>query len=297
MVGVAGWRWGYPCENRTIGATTLRTLRLANLEPERVRAKVAANLEDLARMLRFNASHGLGLLRIGQQLIPFASHPSFPYDWEREHGARLAELGALARDAGTRLSMHPGQYVTPGSEQSDVVERSLAELRYSARVLELAGASDGVIVLHGGGASGGKAAARARFAAAIRGEPGILRFLALENDERTWSVEDLLPLAEELGVPVVVDNLHHRWNPGRMSLREALLEAAATWRTRQKVHLSSQAPGGRPGAHAEMVEAGDAEQLREAGAGLSLDVMVEAKAKELAVLPLIEAAAGTGGSR
>lgn len=293
----AGWRWGYPCENRTLRATTLRTVRLANLEPERVLEKVRANLDDLERMVRFNAEVGLGSLRIGQQLVPFASHATFPYDWEREHGDRLAEIGALARDAGVRLSMHPGQYVNPGSERLEVVERSLAELRYSARVLALAGATDGVVVAHGGGADGGKAAARERFAAAVASEPELLRFLAVENDERTWSVEDLLPLAERLGIPVVVDALHHHWNPGRWTLSEALRAAAMTWRTRQKVHLSSQAAGARPGAHAEMVEPADAEWLREAAAGLTLDVMVEAKAKELAVLPYVGAGVGSGGTR
>lgn len=293
----ADWRWGYPCENRTLGATTLRTVRLANLEPERVRAKVRANLDDLERMVRFNAEVGLGLLRIGQQLIPFASHASFPYDWEREHGDRLAEIGVLARDAGIRFSMHPGQYVNPGSELREVVERSLAELRYSARVLALAGAVDGVVVVHGGGANGGKAAALERFATAVSSEPELLRFLAVENDERTWGMEDLLPLAERLGIPVVVDALHHQWNPGRSTLGEAIRAAATTWRTRQKVHLSSQATGARPGTHAEMVVPADAERLREAAAGLTLDVMVEAKAKELAVLPLVGAGAGSGRAR
>ncbi|GIW19096.1 MAG: UV DNA damage endonuclease [Tepidiforma sp.] len=277
----ADWRFGYLCENRTLGATTLRTLRLANLTAERAREKAEANLDDLERMVRFNAAHGIGMLRIGQQVIPFASHPAFPYDWAAVHGERLAAVGALARAAGIRLSMHPGQFVQPGSSRPEVVERSLAELRYSARILELTGAEDGVIVLHGG-----PAGSLERLTAALADEEAVLRHLALENDERTRSVRDVLPAARRLGVPVVVDTLHHGWNPGGMTLREALSAAAATWRTRQKVHLSSQAPGARAGAHAEMVDARDFERLREAGAGLTLDVMVEAKAKELAVFAL-----------
>ncbi|BDG17559.1 hypothetical protein TbrSNM41_22930 (plasmid) [Thermus brockianus] len=75
-------RLGYPCENLTLGASTNHTLRLASLTEERVRAKVAENLCDLERILRWNASHGFGLFRIGQHLIPFASHPAFPYPWE-----------------------------------------------------------------------------------------------------------------------------------------------------------------------------------------------------------------------
>ncbi len=286
------WRVGYLCENRTLGATTLRTVRLANLEAERVRERAAANVEDLARMVAFNAAHGLGLLRIGQQLIPFASHPAFPYDWVREHGERLRVIGAAARAAGIRLSMHPGQYITPGSRDAGVVERSLAELRYTAAVLDLLGAEDGVIVLHGGGASDGTAAAGERMYAALAGEAAILRYLALENDERVWSVRALLPVAERLGIPVVVDALHHHWNDGGMALAEALRAAAGTWHHRQKVHLSSQAPGGRSGAHAEFVEGADIERLREAAGELRLDVMVEAKAKEMVALQVLERLAG-----
>lgn len=290
------WRWGYLCENRTLGATTLRTLRLGNLTPERVREKAVANLTDLERMVRFNAAHGIGVLRVGQQLVPFGSHPAFPYDWAEEHGAAMRQIGVLAAGLGIRLTMHPGQFVQPGSSDPGVVERSLAELRYSARALSLLNPEDGVMVLHGPAPGGDREAAAERFIAALAGEPEVLRYLALENDERWWSVRELLPIAERLGVPVVADTLHHGWNDGGWTLREALESACPTWGgRRQKVHLSSQAEGGRPGAHAELVDPADLEQLLAAGSHLRLDVMVEAKSKELAVLPLVAEAARRAG--
>ena len=243
-------RLGYPCENLALRASTNHTLRLASLSEERARAKVAENLRDLERILRWNPRHGFHLFRMGQHLIPFASHPAFPYDWERAHGEELARLGALARALGQRLSMHPGQYVNLGSPNPKVVARSLAELRYSARVLSLMGAEDGVLVLHLGGTYGDKPGALRRFVENLRGEGEVLRYLALENDERLWSVEEVLEAAEALGVRVVVDALHHALNPGRLSLEEALALAFPTWGGRPKAHLSSQDPAKRPGAHA-----------------------------------------------
>ncbi|WP_322796904.1 UV DNA damage repair endonuclease UvsE [Tepidiforma sp.] len=292
------WRWGYLCENRTLGATTLRTLRLGNLTAERARDKVQANLADLERMVRFNAEHCIGVLRVGQQLVPFGSHPAFPYDWAEEHGAAMRQIGVLAAGLSICLTMHPGQFVQPGSTDPGVVERSLAELRYSARVLSLLNPGDGVMVLHGPAPGGDREAAAERFIAALAGETEVLRYLALENDERWWSVRELLPVAERLGVPVVADTLHHGWNDGGWTLREALEAASPTWGgRRQKVHLSSQAEGGRPGAHAELVDPADLEQLLAAGSHLRLDVMVEAKAKELAVLPLVGETARRAGVR
>jgi len=277
-------RLGYPCENLTLGATTNRTLRLAHLAEERVREKVAENLRDLERILRFNASHGFALFRIGQHLIPFASHPLFPYPWEGAHKEELSRLGALAKSLGQRLSMHPGPYVNPGSRDPGVVERSLAELRYSARVLSLLGAEDGVLVLHLGGVYGEREGALRRFVENLRGEREVLRFLALENDERLWGVEEVLEAAEALGVPVVVDTLHHALNPGRLSLGEALRLAFSLWRSRPKVHLSSQDPTKRPGAHAFQVAREDWERLLSALPGPA-DVMLEAKGKEKALGP------------
>ncbi|KHG64327.1 hypothetical protein QT17_12975 [Thermus sp. 2.9] len=80
-------------------------------------------------------------------------------------------------------------------------------------------------------------------------------------------------------MPVVVDTLHHALNPGRLSLEEALRLAFATWRTRPKVHLASQDPSRRPGAHAFRVSLEDWERLLAALPGPA-DIMVEAKGKE-----------------
>ncbi len=80
-----------------------------------------------------------------------------------------------------------------------MVERSLAELRYVARVFELLGSPDSVAVLHMGGAYADRPASTARFLEALRPEARILRYLALENDERVWTVAEVvgrpMPLA------------------------------------------------------------------------------------------------------
>lgn len=69
---------GYPAQNLSIPASTNRTLRLAGLsDAERMRALIRENLLGLEAMY-WNAGHGVGLFRVGQSLIPFASHPAFP---------------------------------------------------------------------------------------------------------------------------------------------------------------------------------------------------------------------------
>ena len=283
-------RLGYPAQNLTIPATTNRTLRLASLKNrEKLREIVRENVSGLETILRWNAARGIGLFRMGQSLIPFASHPAFPYDWEAEHADDLRGAGELARDLGIRLSMHPGQYVNPGSLNPDVVERSLAELRYVARVFDLMGNPDSVLVLHLGGAYDDRPAAARRFVEVLRPEEDVLRYLAIENDERIWTVAEVAEAARSLGVPAIADTLHHALNPGGLALEEALNLALPTWEARgvrPKVHLSSQDPEKRPGAHAYSVDPRDWQALLSALDGRETDVMVEAKGKEHALAPM-----------
>ncbi len=283
-------RLGYPAQNLTIPATTNRTLRLASLQDvEKLRGIVRENVSGLETILRWNAERGIRLFRIGQGLIPFASHPAFPYDWEAEHGEELRTAGELARGLGIRLSMHPGQYINPGSLNPGVADRSLAELRYVARVFDWVGSLDSVLVLHLGGAYEDRVAAVRRFVEVLRPEEEVLRYLAIENDERIWTVAEVTGAARSLSVPAIADTLHHALNPGGLTLEEALNLALPTWKARglrPKLHLSSQDPEKRPGAHAYSVDLRDWRELLSALDGRETDVMVEAKGKENALAPM-----------
>ena len=283
-------RFGYAAQNLSIPATTNRTTRLAGLsDAEKVRALVCENIRSLRTIVEWNAAHGVGLFRIGQSLIPFASHPTFPYDWVRVHGAELRAAGDRARSLGIRLSMHPGQYIQPASPNPAVVEASLAELRYCAELFDLLGSPDGVIVLHMGGAYGDRPATSARLWDVLRGEATLLRYLALENDERIWTVPEVAETAGKLGVPVIADTLHHALNPGGIAIDEAVERSVASWQVRgdrPKVHLSSQDPAKQAGAHAFSIDADDLARLLAVLGDRDVDVMIEAKGKEQALIGL-----------
>jgi UV DNA damage endonuclease len=280
-------RLGYPTQNLTIPASTNRTLRLASLSDiEKLEGLVRENISDLRRILQWNAEHGVGLFRMGQNLIPFASHPAFPYDWEAEHGEALREAGELARTLDIRLSMHPGQYINPGSSKPEVVERSLTELRYVARVFDVLGSPNDVVVLHMGGAYADRHGSAARFVEVMQSETQILRYLALENDERIWTVAEVVRTADALGIPAITDAFHHDLKPGGLTLKEALDLSLPTWTprgVRPKLHLSSQDPAKQAGAHAYSVDSSDWQGLLDALDGRAADIMVEAKGKEYAL--------------
>lgn len=282
-------RVGYACVNTQLPSAA-RTTRLANASPERLLGLTAANLDALEAILRWNVAHGILVFRLTSNLVPFASHPVNVLHWWDDLADRFAELGALMAAKGMRLSTHPGQYTVLASSRPDVVAAALRELDYHGRLFDAFGLDRSHrIVLHVGPLAGEADAIRDRFAAGFaRLSAAAAERLVLENDER-WTLGDVLPLAERLRTPVVFDVFHHRLAPSldELSVREAALLAAATWRQsdgRPEVHFATQEPGKRPGAHAKTLdEKAFAAFVAEVG-DLPLDCIVEVKDKERSAL-------------
>lgn len=292
-----GLRIGYACVN-TLLPTSARTLRLANVSEERLRELIAANLDALEAILRWNAAHAIRVFRLTSNLVPFASHTANTLAWWDEFGPRLRELGRLLRDEHVSVSTHPGQYTVLSSPHPHVVAAAVAELEYHARLLVAMGLDEShKIVLHVGSGAAERREATARFADGfMRLDEAAQARLVVENDER-WPVADVLPLARSLGIPLVFDVFHHELAPSleRLSVREVVLLAAETWRApdgRQEVHFATQAPGKRPGAHAETLDVEAFLAFFGAVGDLPLDCVLEVKDKEQSVLQAKELIAG-----
>lgn len=285
-------RFGYPCVSRLTGRTTNHETILRAATPEKLRALARQNLADLREILRHNLRHGWLLFRIGSSVIPFASHPVNTLDWRTEFQADLQEIGAFARQHGMRLSFHPGQYTVLNSPDPEIVRRAIEEIAYSAAFLDALGMDTASkIVIHLGGTYGDKPAALARFVETVtRLDETLRRRLVIENDERSYAPADALWVSERTGLPVVFDNLHYTAHPGPGALDDLLERVFATWEPADgppKVHFSSQAPGGRPGHHADYA---DPQEFRDWMARWArfgeFDLMLEAKAKDEALLAL-----------
>lgn len=285
-------RIGYACIHTALPSAN-RTTRLDRATPERLLELSSLNLAALETILRWNAAHGITLFRISSDVIPFGSHPVNALRWWEQLAPPLAALGEIIRGTGMRVSMHPGQYTVLNALRPEVVESSIAELAYHARFLDSLGLdSSHKIVLHLGGVYADKPASLRRFVEhAARLSPSVRARLVLENDERSYTLEDALWAAERTGCPVIFDAFHHRWNPSLpdLDLRGLVLAAGNTWSPadgRQKMHYSDPWPGKPPGAHSFTVDADAFAQFYAQVQDLDLDVMLEVKDKEQSVLRL-----------
>lgn len=282
-------RIGYACVNTQLPSSA-RTLRLTNVTADRLRQLIAANLDALEAIVRWNEENEIQVFRLTSSLIPFASHAANQLPWWEEFAGRFDAIGARWRSAGARISTHPGQYTVLSSAQSTVVTAAVAELEYQAQLLASFGLDRShKIVLHVGSGASDPRAARERFSAGFeRLPPEVRERLVLENDER-WPLEEVLPLAELLGLPIAFDVFHDELaqSAGGLRVRELVLLAAATWRPgdgRQEVHFSTQEPDRRPGAHAESVDLDAFAAFVDEVGDLPLDCILEVKDKEQSVL-------------
>jgi UV DNA damage endonuclease len=285
-------RLGFVASVLSEGISTSRTCRLRNATPARLRELITENLAALDRVVTFLERKRILLYRITSNLIPFASHPINTVDWWGEYAPALRAIGRRLRDARVRVSTHPGQYTVLNSPSPAIVKAAVAELEYHARLLDLLGTdASAKIVLHIGGLyAASEAMAMDRFCAVAAELPhGVKRRLVVENDDRLFDAEEALSVADRVGVPVVFDWLHHKANRCRAPIAEILPAIFATWSAadgRPKVHLSSQAAGAAPGAHADFVSVPDALAFFEALPPQPFDCMLEAKQKDRALLKL-----------
>ncbi len=244
------------------------------------------NARALTDATRWCTEHGIGAFRVSSQLLPLYTHPDVGWSLDDETGAGVRAALERARCRGLRLSFHPDQFVVIGSPTPRTVAASLAELEYMGEVAEIIGAEQ--MTIHGGGAQGGKPVALDRLGRGLAHlSPRARSRVVLENDDRVYTVEDLLPICQRLRIPLVYDVHHHRCNPDRLSIEEATELAAATWGAREPwAHLSSPAVGwkaGDPRPHADYIKAADVPVY---WLDRTMTIDIEAKAKERAVMRL-----------
>ncbi|KAI0999545.1 UV-damage endonuclease [Podosphaera aphanis] len=259
-----------------------------------------ANVRDLSKMFRWNDKYGIKFMRLSSEMFPFAGHLEHGYTLAPFASESLAEAGRVIAELGHRVSTHPGQFTQLGSPRHSVISSAFRDLQYHDEMLSLLKLpepqnSDAVMILHMGGVFGDKAATLNRFRENYKQlSSSIKRRLVLENDDVSWSVHDLLPICEELNIPLCLDFHHHNIIFSSHHVREGTQDIVslfprikATWTRksiRQKMHYSEPCP-----------DAITAKQRRKHNHRPStlppcpndMDLMIEAKDKEQAVFELM----------
>ncbi|CAA19577.1 endonuclease Uve1 [Schizosaccharomyces pombe] len=298
-------RLGYACLNTILRSMKervfcSRTCRITTIQRdglESVKQLGTQNVLDLIKLVEWNHNFGIHFMRVSSDLFPFASHAKYGYTLEFAQ-SHLEEVGKLANKYNHRLTMHPGQYTQIASPREVVVDSAIRDLAYHDEILSRMKLNeqlnkDAVLIIHLGGTFEGKKETLDRFRKNYqRLSDSVKARLVLENDDVSWSVQDLLPLCQELNIPLVLDWHHHNIVPG--TLREGSLDLMPliptireTWTRKgitQKQHYSESAD---PTAISGMKRRAHSDRVFDfPPCDPTMDLMIEAKEKEQAVFEL-----------
>lgn len=286
---------GYACINTSIDAKTNSTCRLANCSEKRLRELIESNLKGLIDILNWNIRHNIRLFRISSDIIPFASHEINKIDWHKENLGLFIKIEQIIKENSLRVSMHPGQYVNLNSNNIRVVEDSVREIDWHVKFLDnLNLDASHRIIIHVGGVYGNKQEAVKRFINIYNTLPsGIKDRLTLENDDKSYTVSDVLKIFQKTSIPVVFDLLHYKVNheKNEQNLEELLKSCFLTWNEYSgipKVHFSSQKIGAKPGVHSFSVNLDEFMEFYLKFKKHDFDIMIETKDKEQSVLRILD---------
>jgi UV DNA damage endonuclease len=218
------------------------------------------------------------------------------YEWSdmkdiKEIKLWLKSAGTMANTHGVRVTSHPGPFNVLVSPNEDVVQNTFQDLTMHAEVFDFMGLSRthyNKINIHCNGVYGDKQSAMDRFCKNFERLPmSVQSRLTVENDDKAsmYSVKDLMYLYERIGIPIVFDYHHHKFCTGGLSEQEALELAISTWpdditpvvhysESRSEEQLDESI---KPQAHSDLIK-----ELPNTY-GNDVDIMVEAKHKELAI--------------
>ncbi len=286
---------GYACINMTLGSqkpkiTTNRGMIRKTFDAKGIRyvsSLVLQNVRDLAHIIKWNEKNGIKFYRMSSDMFPWMSEYNFS-DLPDYKKISILLLGAgnLAKKYGQRLTFHPGPFNVLASPNENVVKKTVIDLNKQSEIMDMMGLTTtpyNKINIHVGGVYGDKSSALQRWVDNFKLlDKNTKSRLTIENDDKqsAYTVRDLMFIHKNTGIPIVFDYHHHTCHPDGMSHQEALEIAISTWPKdiTPAVHVSEPRDEKMFRAHHDYV------RNKINNYGHDIDVMMEAKAKELSVL-------------
>ena len=297
---------GYACINMTLGKQKITTNRSMIKKTFNERGINYAselglqNVRDLVEIVKWNEKNNIKLFRMSSDFFPWSSEYKLS---DMPHYNRikniLAGVGHLANSYNQRLTSHPGPFNVLVSPNENVVSNTIRDLSIHGEIFDMMGLSQtpyNKINIHCNGVYGDKISAMDRFCKNFERLPkSVQNRLTVENDDKAsmYSVNDLMYIHERIGIPIVFDYHHHKFCTGDLTEEQALKLAATTWGDITPVVHYSESKSLhenndkiKPQAHSDYIN-----QIPNTY-GVKVDVMLEAKAKELALFNVLQTVNG-----
>jgi UV DNA damage endonuclease len=252
---------------------------------------VLRNTESLFKALQYCYNNKIYSFRVTSNFLPLKTHPVLGYNLQElpDYERICLELNNCKDFVTTkhmRVGFHPDQFVIMNSTNPEVVKASIREIEYQVEVGNWIGAD--TVNIHGGGVYGNKTKALKDLEENLQLlSPQARKVITLENDDKSYTPADLLPICERLKIPLVYDVHHHRCNHDGLTVLQATNLAFSTWDREPLFHVSSPINGWdqpKKQSHHDYLNVKD---FPGEWFDRKITVEVEAKAKEKAIKKLM----------
>lgn len=292
-------QYGYCCLNTELKKQNIFTSRTCRLNTLQKNGLIYVyNLDDLIKIIKWNHENDIFVYRMSSQIFPFITHDQYKDLYNIEQFVnKLKVIGDLSKKYKQRLTFHISHFSVLASDNENIVNRSIADINKHSEIMDIMGLDkNSVMVIHIGSKKGGKDKSLLRFKQNYELlSLSAKKRLVIENCEFSYSTSDLLNFCKDLKIPLVLDIHHYNINPGNIELKDVIKPIIDIWKIRKikpKFHISESIPGisnnddlKKRRKHSDYVEiipdiVNDVLKITD------LDLMVEAKMKEKAVIHL-----------
>jgi UV DNA damage endonuclease len=290
---------GYACINESLGklgrfksVTVKKSKEMNKIDlHDKLRNIALYNANTVLRIIKWNIEHGIKLYRLPSGMIPLDTHELNCFDWRNDTELLRVydSIKLLSTQHDIRLSMHPDQFCVLSSDNPTVVFNTVQTLEYHADICDLVGADN--MVIHLGSTKGGKIASMSRFIDGFQLLSDSAKSkLILENDDKSYTISEILDVCETINIPCCLDIHHHNCNPTDEPIKSFIDRVEDTWKhrsTRPKCHLSTGATDKTDRKHHDYISEEDYYYAVEVTKA-RFDIMFECKKKDLSVLKFME---------
>lgn len=287
---------GYVAISKTLDISASKTMTYTNYLKKIEKSKplndiIKTNIYNLKEILKYNFKNDIHFYRLSYKIIPLATHPKVNLDYITPYKKEWEEIGYMTKIYNIRMDTHPDHFCVLNSKDKNVVNSSKKILEYQSNLFK-AMKINGKTVLHIGGMYQDKENSIKRFINNFKTlDQNIKDMIILENDDKTYNIEDTLSICEKLNIPMVLDYHHYKCNTGNLDIKKYLPRIIKTWKEQKlnpKMHFSSPKDKKNFRAHSKYINPKDFIEFLKVLKPLNrdIDIMLECKAKDEALFRL-----------
>ena len=287
-------RLGYACISKIIDTTSSKTTTLTyynkldtNNQSIKIDNIIKENLYNLEQIIKYNIKNNIHFFRMTASLIPLIDIHDIDLNKYKD---KFIYIGKLIKKSNMRVDVHENEYCVLNSINAEVIIKSIKILNSLKKVMDMFNIKYNII-LHIGSKSGGLNKSINRFIETFNKLDNDLKNkIILENDDNSYNVYQTLRLCEKINIPMCLDIHHHYCNKCTKDINVYMERILNTYKNcRVKMHFSSPKSKKEKRSHNEYINCKDFINFIAflKRYDKDIDIMLEAKAKDLALVKLV----------